>query len=79
MQAIRTKYLAPTNSRGARIKATCAAKSITVSYAYELDIAENHKLAAAELKESLNWGGKLESGQLHGGTYAHVLRNESAK
>lgn len=79
MQAIQTKYLAPTNSRGARIKATCAAKSITVSYAYELNIAENHRLAATELKTSLGWSGTLESGSLKDGSYVHVFRRESAK
>lgn len=79
MQAIKTKYLAPTNHRGARIKATCDAKSITVSYAYELSIEENHRLAAIELKTSLNWGGTLESGSLKDGSYVHVFRRESAK
>lgn len=82
MQAIQTKYLAPTNSRGARIKATCAAKSITVSYAYELSIEENHRLAAAELGESLEWAGlcgTLESGSLKDGSYVHVFRRECAK
>lgn len=32
MQAIETKYLGPTNTRGSRIKATCEAGSITIPY-----------------------------------------------
>ena len=36
MQAIQTKYIGPTNTKGARIKAFCAAGSITIPYNYEL-------------------------------------------
>ena len=32
MQAIETRYLGPTNTRGSRIKATAAAGSITIHY-----------------------------------------------
>ena len=57
MQAIETRYLGPTNTRGARIKATSASgKSVTVPYPYE----ETHGMsahwpAAKALAESLGW------------------------
>lgn len=33
---IKTKFIGPTNYRGARIKATCQAGSITIPYSYDL-------------------------------------------
>ena len=54
MQAIITKYLGPTNTRGSRIKATAWAGSVTVSYDYSLDTVGNHKAAAQALCDKLN-------------------------
>lgn len=45
-QAIVTKYLAPTNSRGGRVKATAQAGSVTVPLDAALDVADNHRKAA---------------------------------
>lgn len=45
-QAITTKYLGPTNNRGARVKATAEAGSIVVSWDHALDSFENHARAA---------------------------------
>lgn len=74
MQAIVTKYLCPTNHRGARIKATAQAGSITVPWAYELDVAENHINAAKMLRSKLDWGPSFfSSGQLPNGDFAHVV------
>ena len=42
MQAIQTKYIAPTNHRGSRIKAWCAAGSKTISYPYGLNVDLAH-------------------------------------
>ena len=84
MQAIVTKYIGPTNTKGSRIKATCAAGSITVGY-HNVDVdvdvapyeAERHQLVAAMLQRKLGWDseyyGRLESGQLPNGDYAHVF------
>lgn len=55
IQAISTKYLGPTNNRGSRIKATCAAKSIVVSYKSELSLPQNYENAARSLMQSLGW------------------------
>ncbi len=48
-QAIQTKYLGPTNTKGSRIKATCFRGSLTVSYQYDLDERDNHKYACDKL------------------------------
>ena len=77
MQAIQTKYLCPTNSRGARIKATCAAGSITISYPYELSGQAVHRKAAEALVNKLGWNepyyGSLLGGCLPNGDYCFVF------
>ena len=55
MQAIVTKYLGPTNSRGARVKATCQAGSKTIPWDYALDVAANHDAVAHALARKLGW------------------------
>ena len=83
MQAIITKYLPVTNSRGSRIKATCAAGSITIDYPHELSGMAVHASAAKALVQKLGWGfahyGDLMGGQLPSGDYAFVFNNESSK
>ena len=49
MQAIQTKYLSPTNKKGARIKAWCAAGNKTISYPYGLTSDMAHYDAAMQL------------------------------
>ena len=67
MQAIVTKYLSPTNHRGTRIKATCAAGTFTADWAYSVGVEENHRLAAEYAQQELGWTGD-SYGKLHGGT-----------
>ncbi len=57
MIAITTKYLAPTNTRGDRIKATAGKLSATVSYSYELYDEALHFEDVKELvsTHSLDW------------------------
>jgi hypothetical protein len=63
MIAIHTKYISPTNTRGARVKAyTCGTGSIkgfeaTISYPYELSGEQVHFAAVKALikKHALNW------------------------
>lgn len=52
MQTITTKYLAPTNSRGSRIKVTSALGSKT--YSYDYSAIEPHKAAFDEYLAMLN-------------------------
>lgn len=68
MQAIVTKYLGPTNKRGARVKATSASgQSLTIPWRSELDEELNHRIAAENLRDKLQWKGKLVSGELKSG------------
>jgi hypothetical protein len=82
MQAIQTKYLSPTNSRGARIKAWCAVGNKTISYPYGLNIDLAHYDAAQQRLVMLGWTGPgygvLEQGQLPNGDYCHVMANPKA-
>jgi hypothetical protein len=81
MQAILTKYLGPTNFRGARIKASAQAGSVTVPWDYELNVEKNHQQAAEALCEKLGWrrptdfrySRALVSGALPNDDYAHVF------
>ena len=55
MQAIVTKYLSPTNTRGALIKATAQAGATYLSWDYALDTSANHRAAAVELANKYKW------------------------
>lgn len=55
LQAITTRYLGPTNTRGARVKATCEAGTHTVPYDPALSAFENHAAAARALVAILGW------------------------
>ena len=83
MQAIITKYLPVTNTRGSRIKATCAAGSVTIGYPHEFSGMVCHAAAAKALVEKLGWGfahyGDLLGGQLSSGDYVFVFNNDSSK
>lgn len=64
-QAIVTKYLGPTNFRGARVRATARAGSVTIPWDDAFDVNENHSFAAQRLADKLEW---LQNGQrLQGG------------
>jgi hypothetical protein len=67
MQAIVTKFLGPTNTRGARIKATCQAGSVTVPYGYA-NVDEEHKKAVVALLFKLDWAGSWVGGGTPDGT-----------
>ena len=49
MQAITVKYLSPTNTRGARLKASCDRGSIAIPYPHELNRTEAHTTALRAL------------------------------
>lgn len=76
MQAIETKYMGPTNFKGSRVKAVCAAGSLTIEWDDTLNSDENHLEAARKLAEKLRWldgGFSLRSGTLKNGHGVHVL------
>lgn len=55
LQAITTKYLAPTATRGGRVKATAAVGSVTIPWDHALDTVANHHAAACELARRWDW------------------------
>ena len=61
-QAITTKYLGPTDHRGTRVKATCAAGSLTVPWDYALNAPDNHAAAVMALADKLGWEGPWHLG-----------------
>ena len=83
MQAIQTKYLGVTNTKGSRIKATCAAGSLTIPYPHELDGQPAHRKAAEALAAKLGWVGDrygaLLGGQLPDHSHVFVFDNALSK
>lgn len=71
-QAITTKFLAPTNTQGARVKATAAADSITVPWDNAVGVYENHAAAAQALVDRMEWGGEWVGGGLPKDGYCFV-------
>lgn len=62
LQAITTRYHGPTNFRGSRISARCAAGHISMAYQHRLGIEANHAEAAKMLADKLKWGGQWFGG-----------------
>lgn len=80
MQAILTRYLGPTNCRGARIKAECYSDSVTIPYPHELSGEEVHRAAALALIAKINkrcpqspWPTEFVTGCLPSQEYCHVF------
>lgn len=86
MQAIQTRFICPTNTKGTRIKAWCAAGSITIPYPYDLSGQACHRRAAEALASKLGWvkekaksyGDGLLGGCLPNGDYCFIFNNEWA-
>lgn len=75
-QAIQVKYLCPTNTKGIRFKASCAAGTITVNRAHELNPGQDAERAAKALLKQLGWGKHsktMHGGVLPNGDYVFVL------
>lgn len=88
-QAITTRYLCPTNTRGSRYRATCAAHTITVSADDASNIDANHIAARKALCAAIDdrcqaqygptrerfWSERRWSvGETVSGTFVHVSR-----
>lgn len=72
-QAIETRYLGPTNTKGGRIKATAWAGSITIGYNHALDTQDNHRAAANALIAKMDWRGPFaQGGNIKGDGYYFV-------
>jgi len=66
MQAIQTKYIPATNTKGSRIKAWCNAGQLTMGYPHEFNEFGAHEHVAKQLQIKLGWVGKYY-GRLYGG------------
>ena len=76
MQSIETRYLGPTNHRGARIKANSYAGSVTVPYDYGVTTDLAHTNAAFALIEKLGWSDDVRlfmGGNAKGDGYNFVM------
>lgn len=62
MQAIQTKRLAATNTRGQRIKATAQAGTITIAWDHSVNYEANHRAAAMAFANKLQWEGRWVGG-----------------
>jgi hypothetical protein len=72
-QAIETRYVKPTNTKGSRIKATAAAGSITIGYDHALNTDGAHKAAADALIAKMGWTGTFaQGGNAKGDGYVFV-------
>lgn len=74
MQAIQTKYLGPTNSRGARIKVWAEAGAMIVSYDHALSAERNHVEAIRKYAEKWGWFGRWTIGGAEKGYVATCQR-----
>lgn len=63
MKAISTKYIGPSNVRGARIKAyDLDNNAVIIPYPYELSGEEVYRKAAEALRDKMGWTGDLIAG-----------------
>jgi hypothetical protein len=74
MQAIITKFIGPTNHRGARIKAIAAAGSVTVPYKYGTNTDGAHRVAAVAFCDKFDWEFDHVSEELPDGSLAWVKK-----
>jgi len=80
MQAIITKYLPATDTKGSRYKATTEAGSVIVPYDHSRDAEANHIAAAKALCKKMGWLPTAENrytetvaGYLKAGQYVHTF------
>ncbi len=64
MQAIHTKFHPPTNTRIPRVSAKASAGRVSIPWADNLGIEENHERAARKLMAKFGWGNCLVGGSM---------------
>lgn len=72
-QAITTRYIAPTNFRGARISATASAGRKIFPWDHALNVEDNHRMAAKHFAFHFEWKGETAMGQTASGDYVTVF------
>lgn len=83
-QAVRTKYIPPTNHRGSRIKASCQSMTLTLEWEDGMGVEDNHVKACDELCRRMMeksrgggiWKDKRACGQLPDGSCVHAFITE---
>ena len=75
MQSIQVKYLPATNTKGARLKATCEAGSLIESREYSLEVKDQALGLAYKLaNQKLDWNVKAFSqGHFNGCDYFNIV------
>jgi hypothetical protein len=72
MKAIQTRFLGPTNTRGARVVAACEGKRTAVSFNYE-GLEKAHDEAARNLASKMGWQGIwYRGGSIKGDGFVYV-------
>jgi hypothetical protein len=61
-QAIETRYMSPTNTRGGRLKAVAWGGSVTIPYPHECSTEDAHRAAAQALTAKMEWSGDFAQG-----------------
>ena len=73
MKAIQTKYLGPTDFKGARVKAWIKGNAVVGPWDHALETVDNHGAAARALVVKLKWSGRLVGGTLPDESMAWVF------
>ena len=78
-KAITVKYLGPTNSRGARVKASAGGTqgNVTLPFRHDLSMEQNVVAVVDELLLRYEWDNPYVLGALADGTYVAVLSDPS--
>jgi len=71
MQAIVTRTLSPTDSRGTRVEAKANGGRVTRPYDHSVNETRNHAAAARALADRMDWSGEL-AGALYGPDFRTV-------
>lgn len=75
-QAIETRYMRPTNTRGGRIKAIAWGGNIVIPYPHDLNTEDAHRAAAQALIAKMGWTGEFaQGGNAKGDGYVFVNIN----
>lgn len=78
MKAIQTKFIGPSETRGARVKAWIENIPVILPWDHALEVVDNHGAAARKLAELLRWSGRLVGGTLPDESMAWVFVDGSA-
>ncbi|BAO20668.1 hypothetical protein X917_gp02 [Pseudomonas phage PPpW-4] len=72
MQAIQTKYMGPTDTKGSRVQVTCAGQTRYFGWDHALGSCDNHIKAAEVFAKEWAASFKLHSAILKAGVYVHI-------